>query len=213
MSLLLCFFIMLFAMSIITPVRFQALTDSLQQDFQGYAGSSREKTKSNKTITTVSDSAARNRRMSSLAGGQTIPGPQGESMEVHTILLDGEIVRGGVIRFELGSDVLTAQAQRDLRAIFPILQGSPQKIMIKGHVTPTEGGGVYQLDTDLAFHRALNAVDYLVSLGLRQDYFEIVVDPVTVPRRDLLPPGTAPEQAGASIEIILLNQTLRSVRE
>jgi len=213
MSLLLCFFIMLFALSIITPVRYQALVDTLQQDFKGYAGSSKVKARSNKTTTTVAESAAKDRRLSTLAGGQPTPGPQGESTEVHTIQLNGTTVRGGVIRFELGSDGLTPQAQWDLRAIFPVLQGATQKIRIRGYVTADEGGGTYQQASDLAFSRAFDVADYLVSLGLRYDFFEIDFVPGTLPERNVLPAGTPPELAGASVEIQLLNQTLRQFAE
>jgi len=209
MSLLLCFFIMLFALSIITPVRFQALVDTLQQDFTGYAGASRERVRSDKTTTTVSDSDARSRRISALAGGQPIPGPPGEQTDVHTILLDGETVRGGLIRFELGSSDLTDQARWELRGTLPILRGSPQKIEIRGYVAPNEGGGMYQRDADLAFYRALSVVDYLVSHDLNQNFFEIVVAPSTLPSLNILPAGTDPRHAGASVEIRLLNQTLR----
>ena len=210
MSLLLCFFIMLFALSIITPPRFQALTDALTQDFTGHANQSRQKAKSKKTITTTSDSAAKSNRISALAGGQPVPGPQGEATEVHTILLDGETVK--VICFELGSDERTQQAEWDLRAILPTLQGSPQKIMVRGYALPSEGGGSFLQDHDLAFSRAISTVDYLVSLGLSPNFFDIDVAPGTVPGRNLLPPGTAPGLAGASAEIILLNQTLRSLQ-
>ena len=208
MSLLLCFFIMLFAISIISEPRFQAMADALQQDFLGYASPSRNNAPSTKVTQAPADSAARSRRIAALVGGQPIPGTQGTSTEVHTILLDGETVRGGVIRFELDSDKLTGQAQRALQNILPILKGSSHKIMIKGYAAPIEN----QTNNDLAFFRALEVVDYFVSLGMAQEFFEVVVEPTAVPRYTLLPPGTEPEHAGASVEILLLNQTLRSLR-
>ena len=207
MSLLLCFFVMLLAMSIIMPLRFEALADTIKQDFTGYAGMSRDKTRKSQTTPTVADSAARNRRVLPMTGGQPNPGPEGRSPVVHTILLDGETV--AIIRFGLSNDDLTEQAQRELRAILPALQGSPQKIMIRGHVAPIEGGGAYRRDVDLAFSRAITVTDYLVSLGLREEFFEIVMEPTVVPRRTRLPAGMDPSHAGASVEILLLNQTLR----
>jgi chemotaxis protein MotB len=212
MSLLLCFFIMLFAISTIAEIRYQALADTLSQDFTGYPGSSKTKARQTRTTMVPADSAARSRRTLALLGGQPSPGPVGESRDVHTILLDGETVKGGVTRFELGNYELTEQARENLRALLPTLQGSPQKIMVKGYTAPVERGRAAQQDTDLAFYRATSAVDYLVSLGLKRDFFEIVVDPGTVPRLNLLPPGTAPEHAGASVEIILLHQTVRSLK-
>lgn len=214
MSLLLCFFIMLFAISTITEIRFFALADTLQQDFTGFLGSSKTRTKSDKTTTIPSTSAAKNRRISALLGGQPTPGPRGESDEVHTILLDGNTIKGGLIRFAPGRDELTEQAKNDLRATLPILLGSPQKIMVRGHTDPAEDIGIFSQETDLAFSRALSVVDYLVSLGLQQDFFEIdLADSTSLPAPILLPPGTNPQFLGASVEIILLNQTLRSLSE
>ena len=213
MSLLLCFFIMLFALSIISDPTVQALTDSLKQDFQGFAAASKVKAPKTKTTTTPSASAARSRRTAALVGGQPTPGPPGESSEVHAMLRDGETVKGGVIRFEPDSDELTEHAKRELRlTVLPILQGFPQKIMVKGYSAPTEGGKE-QRGTDLAFFRASNVVDYFVSLGLKNEFFEIAVEPGTAPRLNLLPAGTDQAFAGATVEIILLNQTSRSLRE
>ena len=212
MSLLLCFFVMLFSLSIITPVRFQAIADAIAQDFTGFASTSISKAPTPRTVNIPAESAARSRRTDALIGGQQNPGPVGESRDVHTIQLTGDSVK--VIRFDFGRDVLTGQAQRELRAILPTLQGSPQKIMVKGYVAPTEGGGeAYKQDVDLAFSRALSVVDYFVSLGLRQDFFEVVVAPMEVPRLNLLPAGTDPKHAGASAEILLLHQTLRTLRD
>ena len=209
MSLLLCFFIMLFAISIISEPRFQAVADTLQQEFLGFASPSQVKAPSSNVTQTPADSAARSRRIAALSGGQPTPGPQGTSPEVHTILLDGATVRRGVIRFELGSSELTVQNQLNLRAMLPILRGSPHKIMIKGYAASVEN----QQNNNLAFFRALEVVDYFVELGLEQECFEVAVEPMTVPNLTLLPPGTDPEHAGASVEILLLNQTSRSLRE
>ena len=213
MSLLLCFFIMLFAISIIAEPRFQAVADTLTQDFTGHAAQSRITSPSTRATPTITDSAAKNRRIAALTGGQPTPGPQGEAIHVHTIFLDGDTVRGGVIRFELGSDELTPQAQLDLRTILHILQGSPQKIMVRGYSAPVEEGGMYERSSDLAFFRALRVVDYFIELGLEQEFFEVAIEPGAAPQRILLPSGTPLEHAGASVEIILLNQTLRNVRE
>ena len=209
MSLLLCFFIMLFALSIITPPRFQALVDTLSQDFTGYAGSSDQRAKSNKTTRTISDSAAKSRRISAQVGGQPSPGPRGESTEILAISLDGSTVKGGLIRFELGSYELADQAKWQLRRILPDLQGSLQRIMVKGYAAPSEGGREQQNNSDLAFSRAISVVDYLVTLGLNPMFFETCVAPGTFPDRNILPTGTDPKNAGAFAEIILLNQTAR----
>jgi len=215
MALLLCFFIMIFAISIIAEPRFQALADTLRQDFTGHAGSARTVVVNPRTIATVAESASRSRRVAALAGHPT-PSPEGESRRVHTILHDGQTIR--VIRFELGRYELDAQAQWDLRQILPTLAGSTQQIMVKGYSAASENGNIYGFDTDLAYLRALAAMDYIVSrhgeeYGLSQGYFEIAMEPRSVPNRAFLPAGTDPEYAGASVEIILLNQVRRQLRE
>gem|GEM_PF-1178531 len=215
MSLLLCFFIMLFAISIISEPRFQALVDTLRQDFEGYATPSKVRQQKVQVTTTVSDSAARRSRTAALTGGQPTPAPEGTSTEVLAILLDGTTVRNGLIRFELGDYAITPQARRELDALLPVLQGSPFKILVKGYAAPTEieGDNRFQRSTDLAFFRALSIVDYFAEKGLIRDFFEISVEPGASPRRAIWPAGTLPEHADASAEILLLNQTLRSLRE
>ena len=211
MSLLLCFFIMLYAISIIAEPRFEALADTLRQDFTGFSGSARIPVREPRTTTEPAESAARDRRVAALTGGQPVPGPEGRSTHVRTVPLDGTPVRGGIILFELGNEMLTAQAQWNLRNnILPILQGSPQKIMVKGYSAPIEAGGSYEGD-DLAFYRALNVVAYLVELGLAQEFFEVSFERGGLPSS--VPGGTIPEHVGASVEIILLNQTQRSLRQ
>ena len=158
-------------------------------------------------MTTPSASASKSMRTSAMMGGQPIPGPKGESTEVLAIQTDGTTVR--VVRFELGSYELTDQAKWELRGVLNTLRGSPQKIMVKGYAVPAEGEGENLQTSDLAFFRAVSVIEYFASLGLSQDFFDINVAPGTLPGRNVLPPGTDPQFAGASAEIILLNQTLR----
>ena len=208
MSLLLCFFIMLYSMSIIAPRRWQAIADTFKQEF-GYQGSSNTKSKNTKTTTVVSESAAKSRRTAALTGGQPIAAPEGDSTQVLEILLSGNTVKGGVILFEPGNEDLTEQAEQSLRSVLTTLRGSPQKIMIKGRVSPSEGAGIYKQGSSLAYARAVKVLNKLVSWGLPKESFQIVAETGSVPNLTLLPPGTALNQAGASVEIILLDQTPR----
>jgi outer membrane protein OmpA-like peptidoglycan-associated protein len=126
------------------------------------------------------------------------------------MLVDGEIVRGGFIRFEPGNDRLTTQAAMALRTILSTLSGSPHKIIVRGYTAPAEGSGTYPHDNDLAYARAIRIMDYLVSLGLRQDFFEIdVVGSSATPDRANLPPGIDPRFIGAAAEILLSTRTFR----
>jgi chemotaxis protein MotB len=213
MSLLLCFFVMLFALSTITPPRVEALTEALRQDIVGYAGISTSKSPKAKSTVVVSDSAARSRSIAALLGGQPAPGPAGDSGRVQTMLIDGEVVRGGFIRFEPENDELTEQAKVELKMILSILRGSPYKIIVRGYAAPTEGSGIYD-DPELAYSRVVSVVDELVSLGLRRDFFEIeAMGSSATPDRSNLPPGINPGLIGASAEILLSTQTKRALKE
>jgi chemotaxis protein MotB len=211
MSLLLCFFIMLFSMSIIATIKFEAVVESLQREL-GYAGSSKTKSNKSKTSTApTSPTSERFRRTAALTGGQPIPAPVGEQQQVQTIRIDAEAITGGLVLFGLGNDELTDQAKKGLDAIKEKLIGSPNKILIKGHVASNEEG-MYRKDIDLAYARAVNVRDYLISLGLKQDFFHLtVVDSSEVPNRAILPPGMDPKLAGASVEVLLIDKTLRAL--
>ena len=212
MSLLLCFFIMLYSMSIIAEIKWEALVETLRARLH-YSGRSKVDSRSNKTTATISNVSERSRRTAALSGSQPTPGP-GEFTQVQSIRPDADIVKGGLIRFELGSDELTDQAEKDLQVMLPILINSPNKIMVKGHVAPTEEGKRYERDIDLARARAIKVMDNLISLGLKQEFFQIgVVDSTAILNRAILPAGTDPKLTGASVEVFLLAQTPRPVKE
>ena len=212
MSLLLCFFVMLFAMSIIAEVKWEALVETLQRDF-GYQGRSNNPQKGKGVTPSVSSITERSRRTSALTGGQPIQSPQGPATSIMTIRTEGELVRGGVILFELGHDALTERAKEGLSLLFTTLYGSPYKIQLRGHAGPTEVGRIHTEDTDLAYNRAFNVREHLVELGLKKEDFEIVADPSYLPNPAILPPGVDPNQAASSVTIMLLDKTLRVLRD
>ncbi|GHT23638.1 MotB [Planctomycetales bacterium] len=213
MSLLLCFFIMLFSMSIIAEIKWEAVVESLQREL-GYAGSSRQKSTSTKTTPARSSTTERSRRTSSLTGGQPIVATQGNNLKVQTIRIEARDVKGGFIRFPIGDDELMESEKKSLLAMKDQLLGSPFKILIKGHVAPNEEGkGLYRRDIDLAYARAVKVMDYLISIGFKQEFFQIeVVDSSEMPNRAILPPGTNPKQAGASAEVFLIDKTKRDLQ-
>lgn len=211
MSLLLCFFIMLFSMSTLQVVKVQAAIESLSAAF-GYQGASQspQQMQANATRPQVS-ATGRAKRLDRMRGGQPISAPHGEHTKVQTAKVDEEAVKGGVIRFEQGSDELNEAARQDLDSLFGELVGSPFKIMIKGHASPGEQG-VYRDVDDLAYTRARNVRDYLVSLGLKRNYFQIVsvgsFEPIS---QTALPAGADPKTANTVVEIKLLSGTVRDL--
>jgi flagellar motor protein MotB len=209
MSLLLCFFIMLFAISNIIDAKWEAFVETMEAKM-GYVGPSKTPSKNTKPATALATTSERSRRTAALAGGQPIPG-RGETPSIQTIAMTGDVVKGGLIRFEFGRDELTNQAEKDLQALFPVLLASSQKIMVKGHSAPTEDEhGIYKRDVDLAHARAVNTMDYLISLGLKKEFFQISAsDSTAIPNRAILPSETDPKLAGASVAIYLIHDTTR----
>lgn len=197
-------------MSIIAEIKYEALVETLQKDF-GYQGSSKQKSKSTKTTAARSSTTERSRRTAALLGGQPVVTTKGEQLKVQNIRIDTQSIKGGLVRFALGSDELTEQAKKDLTVMKSVLLGSPFKIMIKGHVAPNEQG-MYQKDIDLAYARAVNVRDFLMTLGFKQEFFEIsVVDASATLNKAILPAGTDPKLAGASAEVMLIDKTLRAL--
>jgi chemotaxis protein MotB len=210
MSLLLCFFIMLFAMSIITPIKWEAFIET-QQMRMGYEGQSRTPSQSKKPSAALGSISERSRRNAAMSGGQPEPGPAGENRNRQTISDDGTLVKGGLIRFALGSDQLTKQAEKDLEALQPTLKKSPNKIVVVGYAAPAEEEeGSFSRGIYLAQSRATTVMEYLVSLDLPENFFEIGIS-TSIPNRAILPKGTPPRQAGASAAVYLRNGTPRPV--
>ena len=209
MSLLLCFFIMLFAISVIQEVKWEAFVETMNAK-KGYSGQSKIESSGNKSSMALSTTSEMARRNAALTGGQMIPG-KGEAPGIQTISMTGAAVKGGLIRFELGSEILTQQAKKDLEALFPKLLASPKKIMVQGHAAPNETEiGIYSRDIDLAHDRAINVMNHLILLGLKEEFFQInVPDSSTIPNRAVLPRGTDTKLAGASVAVYLLDSAAR----
>ena len=203
MSLLLCFFIMLFALSTITPIKWEAFVETQQMKL-GYTGRSRTPSAASQPAAAMSSTPEMSRRTSALAGGQPDPGPAGDHRDRQDISETGERVKGGLVRFELRSARLTEQAERDLEILLPTLLKSSNKIAVVGYSAPAEEeGAIYSRGTYLAQARATAVLDYLVSLGLQENFFEVSVS-ASIPDRAVLPRGTNPRLAGASAAVYLI---------
>ena len=211
MSLLLCFFVMLFALSNIIDAKWEALVETMEGKM-GYTGKAKKESRGTKPATAAFSASERSRRTSALSGAQPILG-RGDQDSQQQITLSGDIVKGGLIRFGLGSDDLNAQAKADLEKLLPTLLNASQKILVKGYVAPTEiESGFYSRDYFLAHARAVKVMDYLIELGLKKEYFQVSVsDSGTIPNRLILPAQERadPKLAGASAAVYLLSDTER----
>ena len=135
MSLMLCLFVMLFALSTVQETQFQTATESLRGGF-GLFGTNY----AFKTGTTAK--------------------PAGQQI-------------GGAILFDWGSDDLSEAAKFELNEIHRQLLYTPNRIQIVGQSGRGEPSA-YRRDLDLAYARAINVWDYLVSLGTDQERLQVV---------------------------------------
>ncbi len=208
MSLLLCFFIMLYSMSTLQVAKTEAVIESLREGF-GYMGSNSSPSDRNANASKQKISATgRSKRLDVMRGGQPVVAPQGEQPLVQSIRPSEESIKGGIIRFDHGSDELNAQGKRDLDDIYSQLVGSPYKILIKGHAAQGEQTG--RLVDDKAYARAINVQEYLVTKGLKRHYFQVMeVGPHEPLGRSDPVVQRNPDLANSYVEVILLSSYLR----
>jgi chemotaxis protein MotB len=200
MSLLLCFFIMLFAMSTLEVVKAQAVSDSIRSSF----GGKRPGGNSNKIAPTI-----RTNRQNPNAGAP-VQSSEGENARVLSIHDLAEPVRGGIILFDINSDELTNMAKEDLKLVYALIGGSPNKIEIRGHAGVSERT-VYSSGWDLSFSRAMAVKEYLQMLGLPERAIRVSLDSSFAPiSRGSLPANADPRSVNTVVEILQLLDTIRA---
>lgn len=180
MSLLLTFFIMLVSLSEIKEEEtYQALVDSMQQQF-GYAktidalapGDSRPRTTAFKPIATT----GRAKKKDTASGGVPEKAPTGEEPLVRIVRPGQMTAVGSVVFFDMGSDAFTKAADGVLKDLANQLRGKPQKVEIRGHVSSeyaarTEGTDEAMM---LGIRRAAAVRRYLVDVaGLSGNRFRV----------------------------------------
>jgi chemotaxis protein MotB len=200
MSLLLCFFIMLYAISTLEIVKAQAVTESVRSSFGGKRMGSNSKSRS---------TTARTIRKNLTSGGP-VQSSEGDNPRVMNIRDMGELVRGGVILFELNSDELSDKAKEDLTRVYGLIGGSPNKIEVRGHAGPTEKT-IYSSSWDLSFSRAMAVKEYLQSLGLPERAIRVSQDGQFAPiSRGSLPQNADIKSVNAVVEVMQLLDTIRA---
>ena len=210
MSLLLCFFIMLFAISIIAEIKWESMVEANNRRV-GWAGMSPVPSPAITPSAPPAGIPEERRRTATLVGAQPTPGRGGDFAPAQNINPDGSPVRGGLVLFELGVYLLNEKAESDLDSMLPSLRNAREKIMIRGHVGPAElEHGYFEREHYLAYNRALAVKEYLTSKGLNEEFFHIgIADSATAPNRAILPAGMDPRRAGASAAVYLLTGTRR----
>lgn len=168
MSLLLCFFVILVAISEVKEEKFHKVMESIRQYF-GYE---------NAPIVEPGEAAASSFReqISRVLNEQGSPDPQGAPVNstlgqhvlVQTVEEGHKITIGGKVLFAEGEAELSVSAYEPLDRLVGLLEGYPNKLEIRGHTGIEElpDDTAYKDLFDLAFARARAAMEYLVEQGI-----------------------------------------------
>jgi len=206
MGLLLCFFVMLYALSTIDPVKLETVAEQFSIQF----GSASQQIPvpgtqpPNNSNRRELKSTGRARRSDTFMGGNPVLAPKGEYAAVQSIRPKRDRMTGGVVYFGLGLDDLDATAREDIRIIADQLRGTPNKILVKGHTSIEPGIYADSLDI-LAINRAINVKKELIRLGVDGKLIQAMTvgpnEPVPVSLRT---PGRNVQEANAFVEVLKL---------
>jgi chemotaxis protein MotB len=212
MSLLLCFFVLLAAMSELKKEHeYQQVVDAIKEAF-GYQGGT--------GVLPVTDPPVRSmlKKLEELivdhnprtkVSQTNAPGPTGQNQRVTRIREGLVFSLGGNNTFDRGSFTLNEPVKVDLDAIAKLAEGRNNKIVIRGHADASEILLQSEADSgwadlyDLGYRRAKAAMEYLVNnSGLRTDSFILDSRADTEPMRPRAH-RVADQQVNRRVEVIL----------
>ena len=206
-SLLLTFFVVLFAMSQVKQDESMAMLESLRKQFGHDAAIvsplSGRMPPLNSGMRTLA-SMGRAQRLNTMNGGSIVRGPVGDYPRVSIIRPSGDSTLGGAVFFPEDFVELGDREKGVLRECAEILRGKPQKIEIRGHTStrPIQPGSPFRTHWDLAYARSVVVMDCLVSLGIEPNRIRLGVaadnEPVQVG------PDPAKWEQNARVEVFLL---------
>lgn len=213
MSLLLTFFIMLFAMSEIKhEQKLQDMIESMRRVF-GYESAALSMAPGkhqprNSSLDKLA-SLGRAKRANIVKGGVPIRAPVGDRPRVNAVRPDGHPAIAGVVFFKDESDELTEDDQQALRAIVARLAGMPQRIEIRGHTSnrPLPADAPWRDHWDLAYARCRNVEQAMVGAGMDPQRIRLGV----AAGNELKYRGTDPllQEENPRVEVLLLAETVK----
>ncbi len=216
MSLLLTFFIMLVSLSEIKEEEtYQALVDSMQQQF-GYArtiealtpGDAKPRTSEYSVLSTT----GRAKKKDTAKGGVPEKAPSGEEPLVRIIRPGQMTAVGSVIFFDIGSDELTPTARAAMSDVASQLRGKPQKIEVRGHVSAEYAARTAGTDesVQLGFRRAIAIRNVLVDQeGIEPERFRISSAGDSEPMHRA--GGSVAIARNPRVEVFLLDETVEDL--
>ncbi len=190
MSLLLCFFILLVAMSEIKKEEFRVKAEAIKSSFaSSITGGGAIPTHDNPNFSTISLLTERQlqREQHDNQSRNDDEGIEGKTTTVRQVREGILEPVGGPITFEPGSAELTEQAKRRIQDIVPRIRGELNKIELRGHASSVElvHGGPYNDLWTLSYDRARAVMAYLISdeVGIRRDRIRISANADNEPLR------------------------------
>ncbi|MCM2370435.1 OmpA/MotB family protein [Aporhodopirellula aestuarii] len=217
MSLLLTFFIMLVSLSEIKEEEtYQALVDSMQQQF-GYAKTidalTPGKSKPRETEFAVLSTTGRAKKKDTAKGGVPEKAPVGEEQHVRIVRPGQMTAVGSVVFFEVGSDRLSGEALNVLKQTAKQLRGKPQRIEVRGHVSAefaARTGGTDEAML-LAIRRSAAVKRFLVETeGISSDRFRVSSAEATEPITRNSPGGKFGNDS--RVEVFMLDERIEDPR-
>jgi len=156
MTLLMTFFIALFAMSSIDAVKYEQMVEAMSNNPKETGRGFSEDYGKQKTLSETRD--ALEKIAESIRGASVTSTPEGVKFE-----LPNEVL------FRVGSNALEGQVLTILDEILPEIELSSHPVAVVGHTDtdPIPGNSVWASNFDLSAARATSVVDYFVSKGVR----------------------------------------------
>jgi chemotaxis protein MotB len=211
MSLLLTFFILLFSMSTLEIPKIAAAIEALNTGF-GYHGEV-QATKFEIVKKRV-EKMMKNQGDRRPITPRIIPPIAADPGKVIRIIHPNVIqdsTLGFFIWFDFNSDELTEQAKLNLQHVKDEFGGSQYVVIIKGHAGASENQP-YRSSFSLAFTRANNVRNHLVSLGFKEERLQISVvgsfDPID---RSILPFELDPRMSNSVVQIVPTKEVRRNI--
>jgi len=181
MGLLLCFFIMLAAMSTVNAKQFQEATQSIQEALGVDGKYGPMPFEQSQTMSHRIESVLSSKRVA------LSPGSAEEGMEGHEYLVEhvreGLRITGAALQFDRGSAQPRETTIRHLAKFSAELRGHTTRIDVRGHAYAEpvpENSGCKDL-TDLSYARAVAIAQLLASNGIEQERLRVVACGATEP--------------------------------
>ena len=188
MSLLLCFFVILVAMSEVKKDRkYEDVVRSIQEAFGFVGGLGRVPTSMVPRCSMLDKlkEAAKPYEPSNI-GDSEQEGIQGKSFRISQIREGVEVAYGGPITFGRFSGALSPTGAEQAAKIAELLRGHNNKIEVRGHATsePLPADSPYRDAYDLSYERARSVAEALIGQGIRASRVRVVAAGDTEPLKE-----------------------------